>query len=281
MKIENVESVYNQIDNLFVNGVVEGMISIMIMAIIILILNKFLNKFIRKKWPDNNIVQKKVKKVILISLFAAVVFSEVKFLKSFAGALLASGGIVAVVVGLASQEAASNLINGAMVLAYKPYKVGDYIVLKSHNVTGTVIDITLRHSVIETVEKTQMIIPNEIMNKEIIENITQIENVKANYLYVDISYESDVDQAISIIQQLVIRHPLFVDGRTDFSKDAVPVIVYELKDSGIALRATVTSENHAQGFQMLADIRKELLHEFKENGIDIPYPHVQIIQGDS
>lgn len=281
MNIENVESVYKQIDKLFVNGVIEGMISIIIMAIIILILNKFINKFIKKKWPDNNIIQKKIKKVILISLFAAVVFNEVTFLKSFVGALLASGGIVAVVIGLASQEAASNLINGAMILAYKPYKIGDYIVLKSNNVTGTVIDISLRHSVIETIEKTQMIVPNQIMNKEIIENITQIENVKANYLYVDISYESDVDKAIEIIQKLAINHPLFVDGRTDFSKDAVPVIVYELKDSGIALRATVTSENHAEGFQMLSDLRKELLNEFKNNGIDIPYPHVQVIQRDS
>lgn len=281
MNIENVESVYKQIDKLFVNGVIEGMISIIIMAIIILILNKFINKFIKKKWPDNNIIQKKIKKVILISLFAAVVFNEVTFLKSFVGALLASGGIVAVVIGLASQEAASNLINGAMILAYKPYKIGDYIVLKSNNVTGTVIDISLRHSVIETIEKTQMIVPNQIMNKEIIENITQIENVKANYLYVDISYESDVDKAIEIIQKLAINHPLFVDGRTDFSKDAVPVIVYELKDSGIALRATVTSENHAEGFRMLSDLRKELLNEFKNNGIDIPYPHVQVIQRDS
>ena len=207
-------------------------------------------------------------------------FSEVKYLRSFAGALLASGGIVAVVIGLASQQAASNLINGAMILAYKPYKVGDYIVLKSKNVSGTVIDISLRHSIIETIEKTQMIVPNEVMNQEIIENITQIENVKANYLYIDISYESDVDKAMSLMQQAAIRHPLFVDGRTDMTKEAVPVIVYALKDSGISLRATITSENHAQGFQMLSDIRKELLTEFKNNGIEIPYPHVQIVKNE-
>lgn len=281
MGLKNLEVLYEQVDKLFVDGVISGMISIVTMAIIVLIANKFLNKFIKKKWPENNIMQRKIKKVILVSLFLAVVFSEVKYLRSFAGALLASGGIVAVVIGLASQEAASNLINGAMILAYKPYKVGDFIVLKSRNVTGTVIDISLRHSIIETIEKTQMIVPNEIMNQEIIENITQIENVKANYLYVDISYESDVDKAISIIQNIAVKHPLFVDGRTDKSKDAVPVIVYEFKDSGISLRATVTSENHAQGFQMLSDIRKELLTEFKNNDIEIPYPHVQIIKKDN
>ena len=280
MGLENLEILYNQIDKLFVNGVISGMISIITMAIIVLIANKFANKFIKKKWPENNIIQRKIKRVILVGLFIAVVFSEVKYLRSFAGALLASGGIVAVVIGLASQQAASNLINGAMILAYKPYKVGDYIVLKSKNVSGTVIAISLRHSIIETIEKTQMIVPNEVMNQEIIENITQIENVKANYLYIDISYESDVDKAMSLMQQAAIRHPLFVDGRTDMTKEAVPVIVYALKDSGISLRATITSENHAQGFQMLSDIRKELLTEFKNNGIEIPYPHVQIVKNE-
>ena len=280
MGLENLEILYNQIDKLFVNGVISGMISIITMAIIVLIANKFANKFIKKKWPENNIIQRKIKRVILVGLFIAVVFSEVKYLRSFAGALLASGGIVAVVIGLASQQAASNLINGAMILAYKPYKVGDYIVLKSKNVSGTVIAISLRHSIIETIEKTQMIVPNEVMNQEIIENIKQIENVKANYLYIDISYESDVDKAMSLMQQAAIRHPLFVDGRTDMTKEAVPVIVYALKDSGISLRATITSENHAQGFQMLSDIRKELLTEFKNNGIEIPYPHVQIVKNE-
>lgn len=271
------ENIYNQIDSLFVNGVVNGIVSIVIMGIVILIVNKILNKLIRKKWPDNNIMQKRIKKIILVSVFLAVICSEVKFLKTFATALLASGGIVAVVIGLASQEAASNLINGAMILGYKPFKVGDFIVVKDYNVKGTVIDISLRHSVIETIEKTQMIIPNDIMNKAIIENISQIEKVKANYLYVDISYESDIDKAIGIIQNIVKKHPLFIDGRNDKNEEAVPVIVNELKDSGISLRATITSEDHAQGFQMLSDIRKELIKEFKEQGIEIPYPHMHII----
>lgn len=281
MNEKYVNEALDQIDGLFVNGAVNGIVSIIIMAIIILIINKIINKYIRKKWPENNITQKRIKKIILVSIFLAIICSEVKFLKTFATALLASGGIVAVIVGLASQEAASNLINGAMILGYKPFKVGDFIVVQSYNVKGTVIDITLRHCIIETIEKTQMIVPNTIMNKAIIENITQTERVKANYLYIDVSYESDIDKAIEIIQNIVKRHPLFVDGRTDKQEEAVPVIVNELKDSGVSLRATITSENHAQGFQMLADIRKELLSEFKENGIDIPYPHVHIINNST
>ena len=260
-----MEKIFEQIDNLFVNGVINGIISIVIAGIVLIAINKLLNKFIKKKWPDNYVLQKRIKKIILITIFLAIVCSEVKFLKSFATALLASGGIVAVVIGLASQEAAGNLINGAMIMAYKPYKIGDFIV-----VTG--------HSVIETLEKTQMIVPNDIMNKAIIENISQIEHVKANYLYIDISYESDIDQAIKVIQDLVVKHPLFIDGRKDKKDPLVPVIVSDLKDSSIQLRATITSEDNVQGFQMLADIRKDLVTEFKKEGIEIPYPHMHIVK---
>ena len=249
-----------------------------IAGIVLIAINKLLNKFIKKKWPDNYVLQKRIKKIILITIFLAIICSEVKFLKSFATALLASGGIVAVVIGLASQEAAGNLINGAMIMAYKPYKIGDFIVVTGHNVRGTVIDISLRHSVIETLEKTQMIVPNDIMNKAIIENISQIEHVKANYLYIDISYESDIDQAIKVIQDLVVKHPLFIDGRKDKKDPLVPVIVSDLKDSSIQLRATITSEDNVQGFQMLADIRKDLVTEFKKEGIEIPYPHMHIVK---
>ena len=111
-----MEKIFEQIDNLFVNGVINGIISIVIAGIVLIAINKLLNKFIKKKWPDNYVLQKRIKKIILITIFLAIVCSEVKFLKSFATALLASGGIVAVVIGLASQEAAGNLINGAMIM---------------------------------------------------------------------------------------------------------------------------------------------------------------------
>lgn len=107
--------------------------------------------------------------------------SEIKAMESIIKALLASGGIIAVVVGLASQEAASNLINGFMIMTYKPYKIGDFVNVQEYNVRGTVIDISMRHSIIETIERTQIIIPNAIMNKAIIENIS---NVKAQKLII-------------------------------------------------------------------------------------------------
>ena len=275
-----MEKLYEQVDKLFVDGLVNGLITIVFGVIVIFIVNKLVNKFIKTKWPDNNRTQMRMKKTIEIFLVLAIICGEVRALSSIAKALVASGGILAVVIGLASQEAASNLINGLMVISYKPYKIGDFVIVHQYNVSGYVIDITLRHSVIETLEKTQVIVPNTIMNKAIIENVSNIEHTKANHLFVDISYESNIDQAIKIIQQLAEAHSLSIDARSkaDKKKGApkVPVHVIEFKDSGIALRATINSKDNITGFSMLSDLRKQIITEFNNNGIEIPYPHITL-----
>lgn len=275
-----MENIYNQLDSIFEHGLINSSISILLVLVFVIILNHILNKYIQKKYSHNLLMAKRIKKVILISIILWSIFSQITPLQSLATTLLASGGIIAVIVGLASQEAASNIINGLMIYAYKPFVANDYINIISHNVTGTVLDITLRHTIIETLEKTQVIIPNTIMNNAVIENISNVPDKKANYLYIDISYESDIDKAIALIQEECSKHPLLIDPRTTNEKNQnvtmIPVRCVEFKDSGISLRATVYSKDNAEGFTMLSDLRINIKKAFDHNGIEIPYPHVTL-----
>lgn len=275
-----MENVYNQLDSIFEHGIINSSISILLVLVFVFILNHILNKFIQKKYAHNLLMAKRIKRVILWAIVLWTIFTQIKPLQSLATTLLASGGIIAVIVGLASQEAASNMINGLMIYAYKPFVANDFINIVEHNVTGTVLDITLRHTVIETLEKTQVIIPNTIMNNTVIENISNVPDKKANYLYIDISYESDLDKAIALIQEACSKHPLLIDPRTkkEIKQNVtlIPVLCTAFKDSGIALRATVYSKNNAEGFVMLSDLRMTIKKAFEQNGIEIPYPHITI-----
>lgn len=275
-----MENIYNQLDSIFEHGLINSSISILLVLVFVIILNHILNKFIQKKYSHNLLMAKRIKKIVLCSIILWTIFAQIKPLQSLATTLLASGGIIAVIVGLASQEAASNIINGFMIYAYKPFVANDFITIIDHNVTGTVLDITLRHTIIETLEKTQVIIPNTIMNNAVIENISNVPDKKANYLYIDISYESDIERAIAIIQEQCSKHPLLIDPRTNKEKNQnealIPVRCIEFKDSGIALRATIYSKNNAEGFTMLSDLRIAIKNAFDQNDISIPYPHVTI-----
>ena len=269
-----MENIYKQIDGIFKNGLINSGISIILSIIAILIINKIINKVLKKqiKDPLKLTLPMRIKRIVLIVLILAVIMSEIKAMESIIKALLASGGIIAVVVGLASQEAASNLINGFMIMTYKPYKIGDFVNVQEYNVRGTVIDISMRHSIIETIERTQIIIPNAIMNKAIIENISNVKAQKANYLYVEISYESDIQKAIKIIQE---------EGRTDEqiqqNEPMINVHCVEFNPSGIQLRATLLTKDNSSGFQLLSDLRFKIKARFDEEGIVIPYPHHVVI----
>ena len=191
-----MDKTYERINSLFEHGLIDSGISILISVVIVLVINKIINKIIKKKINDplKLVFPMRIKKIVLVTIVLAIIMSEITAMQSIIKALLASGGILAVVVGLASQEAASNMINGFMIMTYKPYKIGDFVNVREYNVIGTVIDISMRHSVIETLERTQVIIPNTIMNKAIIENVSNVKTQKANYLYLEVSYESDIDR---------------------------------------------------------------------------------------
>lgn len=275
-----MKNIITYFDKWFVHGSISGMITIALFIITAIILNRILNSFINKRWKENNAIPNRVKRIVLWLFILYGILTQITPLQSIAATLLASGGILAVIVGLASQEAAGSMINGMMIYFGKPFKVGDFINVKELDIRGNVIDIALRHTVIETLEKTQVIIPNTTMNKAVIENISNIVNQKANYLLIDIAYESDIEKAMQIIQEEVVKHPFFIDGRSEEDKKEkalVPIHCIDFKESGIALRVTIFSKDNAHGFEMLSDLRIQIKKRFDEANIEIPYPHRTIV----
>lgn len=277
-----MNSIVKYFNRFFVQGIEQGIISILFTILIAIIVNHLINKILNKSSLKNIIVIKRIKKIMIWCFTLASIFMQITPLKSMVTALLASGGIIAVVIGIASQEAASNLLNGSMILIYKPFIIGDFIILSEQNVKGYVKDISLHHTVIETLEKTHLIIPNSIMNRAIVENVSNVTHRKANHFFVDIAYNSDIQKAIQIIQEEGKNHPLFLDNRTKKEKqqnvEVIPVHCTEYKDSGITLRATITTKDNISGFELLSDLRIKIVQRFQEEGIEIPFPHHVVIK---
>lgn len=268
------------INQFFVTSLIDSLIDVSVTIVTLTLLSKIINKFITKFFPSKYILITKIKKIIIQTIIIVTILYQIKYMHSLLTALLASTGIIAVVFGLASQEAASSSIHGMVILFYKPYTIGDFISISSQNVRGKVYDITMRHTIIETLEKTQVIIPNTIMNNTLIENISNVPNKKANHLFIDISYTSDYHKAVELITQLAIKHPNCIDQRTPQQiKEGIKQIdIYcmEFKDSSISLRATIYTIDNTKGFELLSDLRIQTKEAFQKNNILIPYPHMVI-----
>ena len=80
-----------------------------------------------------------------------LIFYSIPPLKEIGITLLASAGIFAAILGLASQQAFSNIISGIFIVVFKPFRVGDNIEINNNR--GIVEDVTLRHTIDEQKDK--------------------------------------------------------------------------------------------------------------------------------
>ena len=125
---------------------------------------------------------------------------------SFAAVIGAAG----LAVGLAFQGTLSNFAAGAMLLIFRPFKVGD--VVNTAGYVGKVNEIAIFTAEIDTFDGRRIIIPNSAIFGSVIENITY-HPVRRVDVEVGTSYAADIDQTRQILEQAlqsvetVIRDP--------------------------------------------------------------------------
>jgi small-conductance mechanosensitive channel len=251
-----------------------------------LILRKLLSVFITKYAkklrtdPTNFSFIKNSVGFIIYTGAIIFIFFKIPYLKSVGTALFAGAGIVAVVVGLASQKAFANIISGIFILIFKPFKISDIIEFKDGQ-KGTVEEITLRHTIIKDYENRRIIMPNSIISEEtIINSNIQDEKIRKHIIF-SISYDSDIDKALEIIRDEVQKHPLLIDNRTKEeleNNDPVVIIrVISLSDFSIDLKAYVWSAGNDNAFILKCDLLKSVKQRFDKEGIEIPFPYRTIV----
>jgi small-conductance mechanosensitive channel len=202
-------------------------------------------------------------------------------LSKFAGSLLAGAGIAAVAIGFASQQVLSNIISGVFIILFKPFRVNDRLRIQE-KFFGTVEDITLRHTVLRDLENRRIIIPNAVINNEIIINSDFHDDKIIRFVDFQISMDSDVALAKNIMAQEVAAHPKFVDMRTDAQKEeGVPLVVVRvvgLDAYSMILRAWASANDNTDAFVLYCDLLESIKKRFDTEGVEIPYPHQVLIK---
>lgn len=205
-------------------------------------------------------------------------------LKGVAQTVLGGAGVIALIVGVASQEALSNLIGGFFIITFKPFKIGD-LVKVTDTMVGTVIDITLRHTIIRNFENKMIVIPNSIINKEKLINYDMGELKCCERIEIGISYDSDIDLAKKIMQEECENHPLILDNRSDLDiqegKPVVKTALTQLNDSSMTIRAWAWGRNFGEIFQLKIDVFESVKKRFDKEGIEIPFPYRTIVMKQS
>ncbi len=220
--------------------------------------------------------------LILIYLLAlSLVSPYIPSLNKFLTSLLAGSGIAALVAGVAAQDAIANIAGGIMILVSKPFKIGDTIRYLDQDITGVVEELTLRHTIIRTIENKRVIIPNGTINSCVLENASLTDPMECAIIDLGITYESDLDLALSELARIIRSHPNHIDHRSEQDKangaPDVQVRVIRFDDSAIVIRGWAWAASPAAAAAMKSDILRAAHKIFGENGIDFAYPHVVVL----
>jgi len=124
-----------------------------------------------------------------------------------------------------------------------------------------------------------------VVSNQIINNASLYDEKVGNFVWVGISYDSDLLKAIEIIKEEAEAHPLLFDNRTPEEKGKgvpkVVVRVMRLGDSSVDLRATCWSRNFSEGFELRTDLNRTIKLRFDKEGIEIPFPHRTIVHKEN
>lgn len=268
----------------FLDKYLDKFISIVVIVAIIVVVNRVLdeliNRTIRRKRKKNVTTLlmfiKRIKKLILYSLMVLLCLEQFDAFHKFSITVLSGLGIGSVVLGLAAQESMKNFFGSLALVIGDAYEVGDFIECSMQGVSGTVEDITMRHTIIRTINNRRVIIPNCQMNSYIIENFNYKDNENVKLVDYSISYESDIDKAVSILKDEMKK--LYKPSKKGINKDVEfpKVRVASWNDSSISLRAWVWGKDNSDVYDNMYKLNYVIKKRFDEENIEIPYPHVVV-----
>jgi small conductance mechanosensitive channel len=175
-------------------------------------------------------------------------------------------GAAGLAIGLAFQGTLSNFAAGAMLLIFRPYKVGDTVNVAGYS--GKVDEIELFTTTIDTNDRRRVIIPNSSIYGTVIENIT-FHGVRRAEISVGAAYSADIDQTRAALERAVRSVSLVV------SDPAPEIVLDELAASSVnwTVRGYARRDQFGDAKQaMLRAVKNELDHA----GIGIPFPQLEL-----
>jgi small conductance mechanosensitive channel len=183
-------------------------------------------------------------------------------------ALLTGVSIIGLAISFAAQESLSNFIAGIMIFWDKPFKVGDWIVIDGE--LGQVKRVTFRSTRLQNMDGDIVVLPNVKMLSEKVINKSTNDVTRAN-VAIGIAYKESIDAARAALLELVSMDPRIL-------KSPEPeVVVKNLGASSVdlVLHFWIREEKYEDAMQYEYMERAKVALD--EAGIEIPFPHMQVM----
>ncbi len=203
-----------------------------------------------------------------LGFLLAVILSVSVMGGSFKGLAIVAGAL-SFGAGLGLQNIVNNFVSGIIILFERPIKLGDWVIVNGQE--GSVRQINMRATHLETGDKATIIIPNATILSSNLTNVTYKNKMGRVDVTVSVVYSSNVVEVEKTLLEIAAAAPGVLTAPPPF------VVFSDLSETKLQFQISCYTANIANKRLIANFIRGEILKRFQEKHIEIPLTQ-QIIQ---
>jgi small-conductance mechanosensitive channel/CRP-like cAMP-binding protein len=200
---------------------------------------------------------------LVILIVAVFLVLEIGYDQTIKGLLLAPG-IAAVVIGLAMQDLAGNIIAGLALQGGKSFAQGDWLIIDNRH--AEVIEINWRSTRLRTLDDISIEVPNRDIARQTIVNLNRPNRRHAMRIPVTLDYAAPPTRAKDVLLHAV------ANARGVCPEPKPKVFIKNFGESGIEYEVKFWMDDHSQYSDVCDSIRTNMWYGLHRHGIRIPFP---------
>ncbi|MDA8692521.1 mechanosensitive ion channel family protein [Saprospiraceae bacterium] len=253
----------------------ETIIKVSLTFVVIILMSFLFNAINYLLFSKKNILTKKeiipklgrsVLHIFLMSIVSASVLSQVWGINL--GNLLTALGVGSLVIGLALQEPLGNLFNGISLLMANPFRKGEWIDINGE--VGKVVEISWRSVKIKTRFNEEVILPNNMLGKEKIKNLSRPNRIHVEFLKFGFSYDDNPVEVKAMLLELADNNERVMPS------PAPTAVTISYDDYAITYGLMCFIKNFEDNIALKDEILTEVYVLSKQKGFTIPFPRQEV-----
>ncbi len=177
-------------------------------------------------------------------------------------------GALSIGIGFGLQNIINNLVSGLIILFERPFNVGDWVMINGEE--GRIKQVNIRSTVVETFNKSNIIIPNANLLSSSVTNLTHDNNSARYGIKVGVAYGSDIQKVKDILLECAKTNKYVV-------KNPAPYVIFQdFGNSSLDFELRFYVNDIWEGWVAPSDIRFEINKRFQEENIEIPFPQIVV-----
>lgn len=270
--VHNPDELFNELLKEFIAfglKVLAALLIYLVGAWLIRRVKSLMNSMFEKKGTEKTIATfaKSLVSITLTIFLIIITIGTLGINTTSIAALLAAGGMA---IGMALSGTVQNFSGGILILVFKPFKAGDYIKVQGYE--GTVIEVNIANTKLKCFDNSIVILPNGALFNGNIDNFSERPQHRCKW-EIDVAYGSDPDKTREVLLSIARSFPGVLMDTEGVPNPAVNLT--ELKDSSVlfALTAWVNTEDY---WTVLHGVREEIYKQLPKNGIQFPFPQLDV-----